>query len=60
MIERWHPRKPMEAVERVALERFCPYALRGALALGRVSEGPRGRGSTDSNRRERTAPLTWC
>jgi len=31
----------MEAHERVAVERFCRYALRGPIANGRLSKGPR-------------------
>jgi hypothetical protein len=38
-----HASPALEASERVALERLCRYVLRGPLALGRLSEGPRGR-----------------
>jgi len=31
-----------EAHERVAIERLCRYILRGPLALGRLTKGPRG------------------
>jgi len=36
-----HASAPMEAHERVAIERFCRYALRGPIANGRLSLGPR-------------------
>jgi hypothetical protein len=36
-----HASPALEAHERVAIERLCRYALRGPLALGRLSEGPR-------------------
>lgn len=38
-----HASAPMEAHERVAVERFCRYALRRPIANGRLSKGPRGR-----------------
>ena len=36
-----HASAPMEAHGRVAVERFCRYALRGPIANGRLSKGPR-------------------
>lgn len=36
-----HASTAFEAHERVAVERFCRYALRGPIANGRLSRGPR-------------------
>lgn len=36
-----HSSTAFEAVERVALERFCRYALRRPIASGRLTQGPR-------------------
>ena len=37
-----HAAVAFEAHERVAIERLCRYILRGPLALGRLTKGPRG------------------
>jgi hypothetical protein len=36
-----HASAPLEADDRVAVERFCRYAARGPIANGRLSRGPR-------------------
>ena len=42
-VEGWdlHASTAFEAHERVAVERFCRYALRGPIANGRLTRGPR-------------------